>query len=359
MTRSVTYFALFDATRGQGIARKIDGFLKAAASEGWRTDSVVLHRKGLGGHLALGRAIARSSADVVMVRSTAHHLVAILPFCLMARFRRRVVLDVPTPHGSAFLEVVRSRLPWHARARMAVLLALSGPFVFWPFHRIVEYAPEPGWWMLGNSHRFRLVGNGVNLQETRPRAHAPAWPAETLRLLAVANVSFWHGYDRMIRAIHELAKDPRAPRVTFTIVGNGEELPYLQGLAAELGVRDRVSFLPPHEGAALQSLYEQHHIAVGSLGLHRKGLRSAAELKSREYCAVGIPFITSGRDVDFDDTADFRFVVSQSERTDDVASTLREIMSRPALPPASAIRQYAERRLDMRQKVREMIGEAG
>ena len=358
MSRSVAYFALFDAARGQGIARKIDGFLNAAASEGWRTGSVVLHQKGLRGHMALGRAISHSSADVIMVRSTAHHLAAILPFCMIARFRRQVVLDVPTPHGSAFLEIIRSRLPWHTRLRMALLLAISGPFVFWPFHRIVEYAPEPRWWMLGNRQRFRIVGNGVNLQDTPPRRATPPWPSQALRLLAVANVSFWHGYDRMIRAIAEYARTPGARRVEFTIVGNGEELPFLQALAAELGVADRVTFLPPREGEALYGLYEDHHVAVGSLGLHRKGLHSAAELKSREYCAVGIPFITSGTDTDFDGTADFRFTVSQSERSDDGVEVLRQIVGRPTLPRATDIRQYAERRLDMRQKVREMIGDA-
>jgi glycosyltransferase involved in cell wall biosynthesis len=344
--RSLAYFAIFDPSRGQGIQRKIEGFLAAARAEGWVTRSVLEHRRGLRAHLAVGVALARSTDDVLVVRSTAHHLAVLSLFSLLTRRRSLLLLDVPTPHAAALLEVLRGRYPLLARLRMALFLVVTGPSGYWPFDQVVQCAPEGGWWMLGNRRRTRMVGNGIDVAAVPARERSPAWPAETLDLIGVANVSFWHGYDRVLRAMVAI------PTVRFTIVGAGDEVAALKALAARLGLCGRVRFTGPLEGLALAREYEAHHVAVASLGLHRKGLAGAAELKAREYCAVGIPFIASGADLDFPDGVPFRHVVSSTERTDDVETLLQKLSAQPAFPPPGEIRRYAASNLDMRRKVR-------
>jgi glycosyltransferase involved in cell wall biosynthesis len=355
----VAYFAHFDAARGQGIRKKIDGFLNAAAANGWETRSVILNTPGAASHLKLGLEIARAKEDVLLIRSTAHHLAFILPFYLFAGLRRQIILEVPTPHGSALLELLRGKFSAWAKARMMFLLAVSGPFVFWPFDRVLQYAPESSWWMLGNRRRTRMTSNGIDLSQMSARARSPSWPSDTLRLLAVANVSHWHGYDRLLRAIRlRRDEDPGGCGIELTIVGNGDQVNSLRSLANELGLRDQVHFRAPEHGAELLRSYGEHHVAVGSLGSHRKGLRQASELKAREYCAVGIPFIAAGLDSDFPERAGFRYVVSASERIDDVAALLKRLCDSPQFPGTREIRAYAETHLDMRDRVRELLGDA-
>lgn len=359
--RSLAYFAIFDPARGQGIGKKISGFLQAAEAEGWQTRAVLRHRAGILEHLCLGAAIARADEGVLVIRSTAHFLAVLTPFCLLARIRgRRLILDVPTPQSAALVELLKSTAPITVRVTKALaLLSTAGPFVYWPFHRVIEYAAEGPWWMLGNRARIRELGNGIDLGSIPQRPRRPEWPGRTLKLIAVANVSFWHGYDRMLRAMRTFLQGANGERdVEFTLVGTGEEVDRLRSLAEELGLSDRVHFRGPLVGDDLLEAYCEHHLAVASLALHRKGLTRAAELKAREYCAVGIPFIASGDDVDFPEAVPFRFAVSLSEDDDELAALLDKLSKRSDLPDPCTIRAYAEAHLDMRLKVRQVLGDA-
>jgi hypothetical protein len=69
----------------------------------------------------------------------------------------------------------------------------------------------------------------------------------------------------------------------------GDEI-NLKNLASRLRINDHIIFHGFVHGKELDRLFEQNHIAVGSLGIHRIGLNQLSILKAREYCARGIPF---------------------------------------------------------------------
>ena len=131
----------------------------------------------------------------------------------------------------------------------------------------------------------------------------PNLQGEELRLLFVANVNRWHGLDRLIRA---LATYAGPTIVTLNIAGDGAGLPHLKKLTNEFNLTDRIIFHGLKTGDDLDNLFNCCHIAVGSLGIHRKGLTQTSELKAREYCARGIPYIIACTDPDFSD--DFPFI---------------------------------------------------
>ena len=226
------------------------------------------------------------------------------------------MIDVPSPNRVAVQEIWRSRQSLWRRTRTVALFYLSGPWSLWPATRIVQYAPESWWFRIGNAARSVEIGNGIDVAAIEPRASAPAWPAPILRVIAVASVATWHGYDRLLRAVHAFAERPDRPfDIHVTIVGDGPALPPLRELSTSLGLDERVTFAGTVTGPALRDLYTRSHVAVSSLGLHRIGLTRASVLKAREYCAIGIPFIASGDDPDFPSDVPFRFVVGGSEDT--------------------------------------------
>jgi glycosyltransferase involved in cell wall biosynthesis len=141
------------------------------------------------------------------------------------------------------------------------------------------------------------IGNGVDVDAVKIRT-LPGYPENELHLLCVANVNRWHGIDRLLRGIAEYKG---SANVTVHIVGEGflAELYYLRTLAKDLDIEGNVVFHGYLTGNALDELFDSCHIAVGSLAIHRKGLIQTSELKVREYCARGIPFIFSGMDPDF------------------------------------------------------------
>jgi len=195
------------------------------------------------------------------------------------------------------------------------------------------------------------IGNGFDVASALIR-HPPTPNTTTLHLLCVANISRWHGLDRLLRG---LAIYNGTPKVILHIAGDGAELPHLQQLTEEFGIGDRVVFHGFTTGKALDDLFDQCHIAVGSLGIHRIGLKEASILKAREYCARGIPFIYGIADPDF--PADFPYILHlpASEGPIDIKQVLafaKEVCADP--DHTQKMRRYAEEHLDWSVKMRRL-----
>lgn len=195
------------------------------------------------------------------------------------------------------------------------------------------------------------IGNGIEVNSV-PLRRAPKINGKELELLCVANVCIWHGLDRLLRG---MAAYEGMPKLMLHIAGDGPEIPRLQKLAVELGISDRVFFHGFITGEALDTLFDQCHIAVGVLGIHRKGMREASALKVREYCARGIPFICGAFDADF--SVDFPYVLHfpADESIIDVERIVefgREMFSDPDHP--QKMRRYAEENLDWSVKMEKL-----
>lgn len=108
-----------------------------------------------------------------------------------------------------------------------------------------------------------------------------------IRLTGVANVSKWHGFDRVIEGIALYGEK----NITFNVVGDGPEIRSLKNRVTELELENQVKFLGPKFGRELEKIYQETDVAVSSLGMHRIGLISGSTLKTKEYCAMGLPFI--------------------------------------------------------------------
>ena len=196
------------------------------------------------------------------------------------------------------------------------------------------------------------IGNGFDVASV-PIRRPPVYN-DDLHLLCVANVSRWHGLDRLLQG---LATYDSVSKVILHIAGDGMELPHLRELANNLGIGDRVVFHGFTTGKALDALFDQCHIAVGSLGIHRISLKEASILKAREYCARGIPFIYGTADPDF--PADFPYILHlpADESPIDVEQILafaQEVCADPDHP--QKMRRYAEEHLDWSVKMKKLKG---
>lgn len=112
-------------------------------------------------------------------------------------------------------------------------------------------------------------------------------------LIGVANVQRWHGYDRVIKGLADYYKKSGKEEVQFWIVGDGAAVPCLKNLTLQNNLQEYVKFLGCKTGNVLDDLFNMSDIGVSSLGYHRIGLTQGSTLKTREYCARGIPFIYS------------------------------------------------------------------
>ncbi len=146
------------------------------------------------------------------------------------------------------------------------------------------------------------ISNGIDFSEIPVKIHRNNISSE-LHLIGVAEIHYWHGYDRLIRGLAAYYNTPQTYKVYFHIIGElsgqrerNEILPVI----AERHIESYVLFHGKQHGKALDDLFEQCDFGIGSLGRHRSGIEKIKTLKNREYAARGIPFVYSEIDDDFE-----------------------------------------------------------
>ena len=156
------------------------------------------------------------------------------------------------------------------------------------------------------------ISNGVDF-DSIPLHEPPSYSEKSapLHLIGVAEVHYWHGFDRLIEGLGRYYQAGTAGRdVYFHIVGGvhpndryrGSAFhPAFQQLMEKYNIADKVIFHDTLFGEQLTQVFNQCQFAVGSLGRHRSGITVIKTLKNREYATRGIPFIYSEQDSDFDD----------------------------------------------------------
>ncbi len=145
------------------------------------------------------------------------------------------------------------------------------------------------------------ISNGIDFDQIPMKKHYHTTD-NIINLMAVAEIHYWHGLDRVLKGLVKYYKESPQTTVMFHIVG-------------EPGVKDReemleiiqsghiekyVIFYGRKHGEELDELFEKADMGIGSLGRHRSGITNIKTLKNREYAARGIPFTYSETDEDFD-----------------------------------------------------------
>jgi glycosyltransferase involved in cell wall biosynthesis len=162
--------------------------------------------------------------------------------------------------------------------------------------------------------------NGVNLNAFPP--HTPNAASATVRLLALASMSGWHGYDRLLQSLAAYKGDADV-RVEF-VGGDGDgSLKTWRAMATELGLDSRVTFSGPLYGAELDRLIASCDVGIGSLGMYRYGIQHSMTLKLREFMARGLPFITATDDPALPAEAEYALRVSN----DDSPISMEEVVA--------------------------------
>ncbi len=198
------------------------------------------------------------------------------------------------------------------------------------------------------------IDNGVDLEEIA--VSTVSADDNPLRFVGVANLSFWHGYDRIIAGLAEYRTPSNAPHLSFEIIGSGAELPRLQAQVARLGVGDLVHFHGSLHGAQLDRLLANCQIAISSIGMHRLDV-DTSNIKSREFCARGLPFLIGYPDRDFPDSLPFVFHLPPDDSPADIGAIVewyRDLRAGHA-NLAQEMRRYAEAHLTWHSKFRPVI----
>ena len=147
------------------------------------------------------------------------------------------------------------------------------------------------------------ISNGVDFNKIKLKQKTNDTSHE-LHLIGVAEIHYWHGFDRLVQGLVNYYKKAPDYKVFFHLVGNffGErEKNDIFPLIETNHLEPYIILHGAKHGEELDQLFEQSDMAIGSLARHRSGITNIKTLKNREYAARGLSFIYSEQDSDFED----------------------------------------------------------
>ncbi|MFB4167263.1 glycosyltransferase [Virgibacillus sp. JSM 102003] len=150
------------------------------------------------------------------------------------------------------------------------------------------------------------ISNGIDCKEIQKKTLEGA--DDSFVIITVSRMNHYHGYDRLIEGLNEYYKNSNLDRKARVImIGEGPMKDEWKRLTFERNMEEYVEFVGIKSKDELLTYFNQAHIAIGSLGLHRVGLFEISTLKSKEYCARGIPFAGSNSEIGFSE--DFSYLI--------------------------------------------------
>lgn len=188
------------------------------------------------------------------------------------------------------------------------------------------------------------ITNGIDITRIQPRKRRI--DEETIHILALASMSYWHGYDRLIKSLGNYKGSQNI--VVHMVGGNdGGSLGEWKELTSQLGLDDKVIFHGAKTGKELNEMFDLCDIGVNSLGMYRKGFEVTSELKTREYAARGLPFVCSVEDSALADAKEpLWYKVSNDDTIPDMEQIVEfALRMRENLNCVNELRQYAMERM--------------
>lgn len=347
------YVTLEYLTKSSGVKKKIFDQMKAFERSEFSVSLIATKNKGI-----LSRII--EMLKLLKTDNNAVYYFRGFGF-LFVFFRRKLrklkkngnllVLEIPTPVIALEKELVKRKNNFLTKKLKSFLFKHSFPSIFDYFDLIVEYAPEDLKYTQGFEDKFVYISNGIDLENVKVKSKRTS---KSINFISVANISNWHGFDRVIIGLYEYySNNYVAQKVFYHCVGEGDDLEYLKKLVKHLNLEKFVIFHGVKNGRELDDIFDKSDIAIGSLANHRKGLFYDSALKNREYCARGIPFIVASPDPDFPPSFPYVFQVPTNESALNIKQIISWYESLTQERPDYFIemRKYAEEYLNWQAKL--------
>lgn len=199
------------------------------------------------------------------------------------------------------------------------------------------------------------INNGIELDKlTVVKIHTNV--NEKINLISVSSLKKWHAYERFLEGLHTYVKNNNSTKVHFNIVGNGPEYEKLTGIVKNYNLERYVTFHSFKTGKELDEIYNDNHVAIGTLGFHRVGISNSSSLKNREYFARGLPIVVSTPDKDMPPSLPYVKYVEEGESNlniEEIVSFTKNIYNQPGLN--QTIRKYAEENVSWKSKIKVVL----
>ncbi|GAA4321370.1 glycosyltransferase [Flaviaesturariibacter amylovorans] len=199
------------------------------------------------------------------------------------------------------------------------------------------------------------INNGIEL-DSLPVVQVKTDVRQRVNFISVSSLKKWHAYERLVAGMPAYLKSPGAIPVHFNIVGMGAEYDKIKAMVDEFQLGEYVTFHHFKTGAELDAVYNDNHLAIGTLGFHRIGITFSSSLKNREYFGRGLPIVVSTPDEDMPADLPYVLYVPEGEEPVDVGALVQFAQRVHSTTDMSqTIRRYAEDNVSWASKIRMVL----
>ena len=277
----------------------------------WMVDEIVLANLGFGFRAKIRKRIdynpiteyiLKKKIELVYMRSDHNANPFLIRFIRkLKRVGVKTVMEIPTyPYDQEYI-TFKSKCHLFIDKVFRKQLAKE-------LHAIVTFSNKE----LIFGQRTIRISNGIDFDSLRLKRKLQK--GDELHLIGVAEIHYWHGFDRIVTGLVDYYNERVSDlKVFFHIVGE---------FSGEREKNDIVPLVEKHHlenyvilhgllyGNELDQLFDQCDLGIGSLGRHRSNIEYIKTLKNREYAARGIPLFiqrlmkTSKKSLYSENTAD-------------------------------------------------------
>lgn len=201
--------------------------------------------------------------------------------------------------------------------------------------------------------------NGINVE--RIREIRGAYAEGQLTLIGVAYMQRQHGYERIIKGLHDYYKKQPQYKVLLSLAGDGPEKKRYIDLVKQYQLEKYVKFYSTTIGEKLDELYDQADIALAAFGMYKGGFYGKlSALKTRECLAKGIPMLSGSKIDVLGDESDYVKVFENNDSNIDIDEVVRYFEYIKAkygdkMALASRIRDFAREHVSMYRAMEPII----
>jgi len=199
-----------------------------------------------------------------------------------------------------------------------------------------------------------VISNGTDVKNTSFSGFTP-FDGEKLRMITISSAFYkWQGLDRILKSI--LCYEGEI-EIHINIVGRVIS-PIEKDLIERCKKKEKV-YIYEHgmlDRIDVEKIIDKVNLAISTLCLYRKGMRSTSSIKNCEFMARGLPFIVGHHDPNIDYTSDYVLRVSNSSKIIDfnkVISFIKRLSKDKTV--SRRMREFALNKIDYKIKLQQMI----
>lgn len=197
-----------------------------------------------------------------------------------------------------------------------------------------------------------VISNGINVEDVEFTKYRVL--DNELNIIFVASYfATWHGLDRVLEG---LKKYTGKNTINMYLVGDlSDDDKITAEEIDDLFDNINIKITGKIFGDELDEIFEKSSLAIASLALHRKNMKEACALKTREYMARGIPFVYGYDDSDLEGSEEFTLKIENNDSFIDMENIISFVKKVNSISDISdAERKFAKDNVDWTIKVLQM-----